>query len=79
MDKFLALLKGLIDSVNLVSSQVWAITILLIGAVLVGIHQGEHGSMVIGGGLALLQHRSLDQQAAYTAAAAPAVASADAK
>jgi hypothetical protein len=57
MEKILNTLKALIGTLNDVSMQVWAIIILVIGAVLVLAHQAEHGSMVVGGGLTLLQHK----------------------
>jgi hypothetical protein len=55
-------LKTLIDALNGVGMQVWAIVILVIGAALVVAHQADHGSMVVGGGLALLQHKLQDQK-----------------
>jgi hypothetical protein len=55
-------LKDFIATLNDVSMAVWAIVILGVGAVLVLAHQGEHGSMVVGGGLALLQHKQSDQK-----------------
>lgn len=55
-------LKNLIATLNDVGMQVWAIIILVIGAVLVLAHQADHGSMVVGGGLALLQHKQQDQK-----------------
>jgi hypothetical protein len=55
-EKFLTNAKALIESVNSIGMQVWAIVILLIGAVLTGLKQHETASMVIGGALALLQH-----------------------
>jgi hypothetical protein len=57
MDKFLSILKSFIEALNGVGMQVWAIVILVIGASLVAIHQAEHGSMIIGGSLALLSTR----------------------
>lgn len=54
-------LKGLIEAANGVQMQVWAIVILAIGAGLVALHQAEHGSMIIGGSLALLQHKQQGQ------------------
>ncbi|MCU1251958.1 MAG: hypothetical protein JWQ49_4987 [Edaphobacter sp.] len=59
MDK----LKDVIATLNDVSMQVWAIVILAIGATLVLFHQAEHGSMIVGGSLALLQHpKTTDQK-----------------
>lgn len=55
-------LKNLIGTLNDVGMQVWAIIILFIGAVLVLAHQADHGSMVVGGGLTLLQHKQNDQK-----------------
>lgn len=55
-------LKNLIVTLNDVGMQVWAIIILVIGAVLVLAHQADHGSMVVGGGLTLLQHKQQDQK-----------------
>jgi hypothetical protein len=54
-------LKTLIDALNGVGMQVWAIIIMVIGASLIALHQAEHGSMIIGGSLALLQHKQNDQ------------------
>jgi hypothetical protein len=58
LDKLLSTLKALIESANAVGMQVWAIIILLIGGVLTVAKQHDTGSMVIGGGLALLQHKN---------------------
>jgi hypothetical protein len=55
-------LKNLIGTLNDVSMQVWAIVILLIGASLIALHAAEHGSMIVGGSLALLQHKQQDQK-----------------
>jgi hypothetical protein len=62
MSKFLEILKSLIDAVNGVGMQVWAIVIMVIGALLIAIHQAEHGSMIVGDSLALLQHKTPDQK-----------------
>jgi hypothetical protein len=43
--------------VNEISMQVWAVVILIIGAILVCIGEREGGMMLVGGGLALLQHK----------------------
>lgn len=58
--KFFSALKDVIDTLNGVQMQVWAIVILVVGATLIAIHQAEHGSMIIGGSLALLQHKTPD-------------------
>jgi hypothetical protein len=42
--------------------QVWAVTILVIGAVLVLAHQQQHGELIVGGRLTLLQHKQPDQK-----------------
>jgi len=55
-------LKNLIGTLNDVGMQVWAIVILLIGASLIALHAAEHGSMIVGGSLALLQHKQQDQK-----------------
>lgn len=62
MDKIIAILKALIDAVNGVSVQVWAIFVLVIGAVLVLAHQQQHGELIVGGGLTLLQHKQPEQK-----------------
>jgi hypothetical protein len=62
MEKFLNTLKNLIGTLNEVDMQVWAIVILLIGAGLIALHAAEHGSMIVGGSLALLQHKQNDQK-----------------
>lgn len=47
-----------IEEVNEISMSVWAVVILVIGAILVCIGEREGGLMLIGGGLALLQHKT---------------------
>jgi hypothetical protein len=44
--------------VNEISMQVWAVVILMIGATLVCVGEREGGLMLVGGGLALLQHKT---------------------
>ncbi|HEY3987960.1 MAG TPA: hypothetical protein VGM02_01595 [Acidobacteriaceae bacterium] len=62
MSKIFAALQAAIQVLNGIEMQVWAIVILAIGAGLIAIHQAEHGSMIVGGSLALLQHKQTDQK-----------------
>jgi hypothetical protein len=56
IERAMGAFKSLIEALNSIGMQVWAIVILIIGAGLVMAHQADHGSMIVGGGLALLQH-----------------------
>ena len=51
-------MADIIQEVNEINMQVWAVVILIIGATLVFIGEREGGMMLVGGGLALLQHKT---------------------
>lgn len=58
LSKIFIAIKDAISALNAVEMQVWAIVILVIGAALIALHAAEHGSMIVGGSLALLQHKN---------------------
>ena len=47
-----------IQEMNTVNMQVWAVVILIVGAILVCIGEHDGGLMLVGGGFALLPHKS---------------------
>ncbi len=56
-DKLLTVLSALIAALNNVSTQVWSIAILLIGASLVVAKHADMAQLLIGGGLAIFTHK----------------------
>jgi hypothetical protein len=56
-------MKELIETVNKIETNVWAIVALLLGAITVAVcvvckHETSPGTMIIGGSLAILQHKT---------------------